>query len=495
MSGHTRTPSSDVPLAYPAPLPAPPGPLPVPSEKEHRGDLDDPLQLGIWHHENLRLPASAYFFSVSASQGNPLGLLLYGLSLRHGWGVKQDAELGFRCFQLAAKSAVWEFSEGLENQGKKPTVGFAVPAGEGGGEGDYNGPKPPRITRKDTKDVALDVAIHEDFDVVLPPSGSPPKVAVPDFSGLKKDEDKDGSTGDKVLGLLGLHKRSNSSTGSAHKRSPSGSMQEMAQVPQSPVGVSTPPPKLPSVETIERHGGPAGTSAVDIPVFVPTPRRSSRRAPPDANAAANTQVVSEELTDTLTTVQSTNASAATSASSLGEDEYVPEAKPPPKPAAPVTIDATSGPVMTLSRKARPPVDTKEHVDAPVASEAKEGHADSNEPVSALKSIASEQLVLAIFEMGQSFAYGWGTAPNPKLALHYYTLAARLGDSSAMETLGDIYMRGDLGLKKDKFTAAQWYRKALKAGGMKNVPNMEWVWKDKYEPGREGEKKKFSFWKW
>jgi hypothetical protein len=65
-----------------------PDPLPRPSTQVSPPShipKDDDLQLGIFYHEQDKLDWSAYHFSLAATSGNPLGLILYALSLRHGW--------------------------------------------------------------------------------------------------------------------------------------------------------------------------------------------------------------------------------------------------------------------------------------------------------------------------------------------------------------------------------------------------------------------------
>ena len=56
----------------------------------------DPLALGIYYHENSRYEWSAYYFSVAASNGDPTGVFLYAISMRHGWGMPQDEARSFR---------------------------------------------------------------------------------------------------------------------------------------------------------------------------------------------------------------------------------------------------------------------------------------------------------------------------------------------------------------------------------------------------------------
>ncbi|KAH6691719.1 putative cell cycle inhibitor [Plectosphaerella plurivora] len=142
--------------------------------------------------------------------------------------------------------------------------------------------------------------------------------------------------------------------------------------------------------------------------------------------------------------------------------------------------------------------------------------------------AKGELVLAIFELGNSFRHGWGTEKDP-----YYETAANLGDTDAMNETGWCYLEG-FGCKKDKtpsgietglalgsktktkpflalpaclppprispdrwpsheadqmlqFTAARYYRLA-ETNGNKTLGNT-WIWKEKYDPDAADKKSK------
>ena len=43
---------------------------------------------------------------MAADKDSPLGLFLYGIALRHGWGCKINPKLAVRYLQKAAESAV-----------------------------------------------------------------------------------------------------------------------------------------------------------------------------------------------------------------------------------------------------------------------------------------------------------------------------------------------------------------------------------------------------
>ncbi|GAA5876919.1 hypothetical protein JCM16303_006336 [Sporobolomyces ruberrimus] len=83
----------------------------TPSGNERRPDPvvpDDFLQIGIDHHEAGDLERAAWCFEQSAKKdgGCGAGMLMYGLTLRHGWGCQLNAPQGFRYLQMAAESVV-----------------------------------------------------------------------------------------------------------------------------------------------------------------------------------------------------------------------------------------------------------------------------------------------------------------------------------------------------------------------------------------------------
>lgn len=64
-------------------------PLPLPSNS---ASADEHLSAGITFHEHGKLRESAYQFQTAANMGEPTAMLLYGLALRHGWGLRQNPE-------------------------------------------------------------------------------------------------------------------------------------------------------------------------------------------------------------------------------------------------------------------------------------------------------------------------------------------------------------------------------------------------------------------
>jgi len=78
---------------------------------------DDYLQLGIQHHEADRLEDSAACFENSArlaemEQGaSGVGMLMWGLTLRHGWGCAKNEKKGFSWLRKAAEAAVGDLEK------------------------------------------------------------------------------------------------------------------------------------------------------------------------------------------------------------------------------------------------------------------------------------------------------------------------------------------------------------------------------------------------
>ncbi|KAK2462112.1 hypothetical protein APHAL10511_006575 [Amanita phalloides] len=88
-----------------------------------------------------------------------------------------------------------------------------------------------------------------------------------------------------------------------------------------------------------------------------------------------------------------------------------------------------------------------------------------------------ELVLAIYEVGQCFFQGWGAPKDQKMAVSYYEVAARLGDSDAQNDLAFCLANGK-GCKKNRKEAARWYRAAV-AQGQSDV-GLAWIYKEKYQ---------------
>lgn len=93
------------------------------------------------------------------------------------------------------------------------------------------------------------------------------------------------------------------------------------------------------------------------------------------------------------------------------------------------------------------------------------------------SAVRSELVLAIYEVGQCFFHGWGVVKDQKMAVSYYRVAARIGDSDAQVDLAFCLANGK-GCKKDKREAAKWYRAAVNQG--QSDIGLAWIYKHKYQ---------------
>ncbi|KAL1297588.1 hypothetical protein AAFC00_006150 [Neodothiora populina] len=90
--------------------------------------------------------------------------------------------------------------------------------------------------------------------------------------------------------------------------------------------------------------------------------------------------------------------------------------------------------------------------------------------------ARGELILAMFELGNCYRFGWGCKVDKVAARVFYEVAANLGDPDALEEIAWCLMEG-FGGPKDKLRAAQYYRLA-ECAGRKRVGE-SWIWKDKY----------------
>ncbi|KAJ3207510.1 hypothetical protein HDU67_007428 [Dinochytrium kinnereticum] len=94
------------------------GPLPKVNTLPRPAEIDrapkppkeciEPLMRGIWYHELECLDASTYYFSVAANGGSQLGLFLYAIHLRHGWGIAKDETAAVKILVRTAEAAVGE---------------------------------------------------------------------------------------------------------------------------------------------------------------------------------------------------------------------------------------------------------------------------------------------------------------------------------------------------------------------------------------------------
>jgi hypothetical protein len=98
---------------FPAHSPSPPSNL---SPSNEPSTPQEYLQLGIQYHEANKLQDSAFYFEKSAKEqgGCGIGMLLWGLTLRHGWGCEKNEKSGFKWLTKAAESAVDDLNKARE---------------------------------------------------------------------------------------------------------------------------------------------------------------------------------------------------------------------------------------------------------------------------------------------------------------------------------------------------------------------------------------------
>ncbi|KAF9926941.1 hypothetical protein BGZ67_007821 [Mortierella alpina] len=67
---------------------------------------EDFVRQGIEYHEVGDIAKATHFFRTAAELGDPVGMLMYGLSVRHGWGCASNRQLAFQYLQKSAEHAV-----------------------------------------------------------------------------------------------------------------------------------------------------------------------------------------------------------------------------------------------------------------------------------------------------------------------------------------------------------------------------------------------------
>lgn len=77
--------------------------------------LDDILQTAIQHHESNDLFEAFKLYLTLATNGNTFGLLLTGISLRHGWGVDESLNLAVKCLEAAVLNAAKDLIKVIES--------------------------------------------------------------------------------------------------------------------------------------------------------------------------------------------------------------------------------------------------------------------------------------------------------------------------------------------------------------------------------------------
>nr|CAG8459468.1 9805_t:CDS:2 [Entrophospora candida] len=86
---------------------------------ENLNEADEYIQMAIKFHESNELEKATYYFRMAADRNSPLGLFLYGIALRHGWGCKPDPMLAVQYLRQAANSAISDLQATVE---ANPTI-------------------------------------------------------------------------------------------------------------------------------------------------------------------------------------------------------------------------------------------------------------------------------------------------------------------------------------------------------------------------------------
>ena len=104
---------------------------PIPTESI---SPEDHVTLGIKFHQQDLLPQATHHFHIAAESGSPNGMLLYSLSLRHGWGCAANPERAVEWLHSAAECASAEVDEnGVRKLGGGKGLTFKSEDGKRGG--------------------------------------------------------------------------------------------------------------------------------------------------------------------------------------------------------------------------------------------------------------------------------------------------------------------------------------------------------------------------
>ncbi|KAG0251349.1 hypothetical protein BG011_007707 [Mortierella polycephala] len=105
----------------------PPAPPILTVAQKREAEADENIQKAIELHENNRLEEATHYFRLAAQSENPLGQLMYGLSLRHGWGCKPNATEAIVYLQRAAEYALGELKVLSPGSPHSPSSPFSSP--------------------------------------------------------------------------------------------------------------------------------------------------------------------------------------------------------------------------------------------------------------------------------------------------------------------------------------------------------------------------------
>ena len=95
---------------------------------------EDHATRGIEFHEQMLLPQATHHFQLSAEGGSTTGMLLYSLSLRHGWGCAPNPEKAVEWLHAAAECASVAVDEnGVRSHAGSKDLAYKTEDGKQGG--------------------------------------------------------------------------------------------------------------------------------------------------------------------------------------------------------------------------------------------------------------------------------------------------------------------------------------------------------------------------
>ncbi|KAJ3179556.1 hypothetical protein HDU85_004829 [Gaertneriomyces sp. JEL0708] len=485
---HSSMPSYTPQIAFPAhlvdshidatklPNPLPPAPPKI--------DATDPLALGIHYHEAGNLVLSAYYLSISAALGHPVGCYLYAMALRHGWGCRQDTVAAVALFELAAEYVIQML----------PTVGKVEPksAGEwievevksvkglvlGSPESaeahtpiEVVPPVPP------VPDLSKQIASHStEMTEYFPPADSLALEAVIEKS--DEDDTQSEESGPKSFDSMDAAARKDFQTewwtlDRALGRRPS---RKLRRVTSSPASLTRPKHRRLHRRTSVHHDvaadGADDSSATTTPPSIESEpveaaSHSLTRPVSIASPVADGRVCTTPVNEPTTT-GSTSATSGARKRNRFSLSFLPALRRLSTGITltnvPPAINMPPTPSTPLMNSASPPTPLTTHL-----------HSQSQYRHTSLRFTRSF-LPLPLYQLATCYHQGWGLPKSLSTALYYFQLAAQLGDTDAQEMCARMYIRGE-GVKRDRKIAAKWLRECAKGGG--RVVGESWIWKEKW----------------
>ncbi|KAI9360934.1 hypothetical protein BD770DRAFT_418929 [Pilaira anomala] len=92
------------------------------------GEAERCVYEGIKYHESGKLEQATEMFKQASTLDFPMGMFLYGVSLRHGWGCKKNEHLAFQYLQKSAEHAVVDLNSFSNSMNTSATKGELIMA-------------------------------------------------------------------------------------------------------------------------------------------------------------------------------------------------------------------------------------------------------------------------------------------------------------------------------------------------------------------------------